>query len=364
MAIQYTAVNSRSKPESGDSKASLKVKRVGIAFVFAATLYSPEFLTAQKGPSEFLLAISKDDHTLSMVDPASLQVVAKMPVGEDPHEVVASTDGRTAYVSNYGGGSFHTIAVLDLVARKALPSIDLGPLSGPHGLMFFGGKLWFTVEGSKAIGSYDPVAKKVDWVLGTGQNRTHMIYVFPDEQHIVTTNVASGTVSLIEQLPPQMPPPPAERGGPHVDWNEVVVRVGNGSEGFDISPDAKEIWVGNSGDGTISVIDRASKTVVQTLKADIPGVNRLKFTPDGQHVLVSTLSGPDLLVLDAHTREQVKRIPLGHGCAGVLVQPDGSRAFVGCTLDNYIAVIDLGSLNVVGQVKVGGEPDGLAWATR
>jgi YVTN family beta-propeller protein len=52
-------------------------------------------------PKTALLVLSKQNHTLAIVDPADLHVVAKVPVGEDPHEVVASTDGRTAYVSNY-----------------------------------------------------------------------------------------------------------------------------------------------------------------------------------------------------------------------------------------------------------------------
>jgi YVTN family beta-propeller protein len=95
-------------------------------------------LSGQTTPSASLLVLSKHDHTLSIVDPSTLQVVASMPVGEDPHEVIASTDGTTAYVSNYGSGAYNTLAVLDLVGHRALPSIDLGhfvarmdsPLSG------------------------------------------------------------------------------------------------------------------------------------------------------------------------------------------------------------------------------------------
>ena len=41
-----------------------------------------------------------------------------VPVGDDPHEVIASADGRTAYISNYGCGAFHTLTVIDLVAQK------------------------------------------------------------------------------------------------------------------------------------------------------------------------------------------------------------------------------------------------------
>src|SRR5580658_8491213 len=163
---------------------------------------------AQATPRTALLALSKRDHTLSIIDPASLQIVAQIPVGDDPHEVIASSDGRTAYVSNYGFGAFHTLAVIDLVNRKQMPFLDLGALRGPHGLAFVDGKVWFTAEAAKAIGSYDPAAGKIDWIMGTGQNRTHMIFVSSDQKRIITTNVSSGTVSIIDQTAPHMPGPP------------------------------------------------------------------------------------------------------------------------------------------------------------
>jgi YVTN family beta-propeller protein len=340
---------------------------------------------AQSASSGALLVLSKKDHTLAVVDPATLKVLGKAPVGQDPHEVIASSDGTTAYVSNYGGGAFNTLAVIDLAGPKALESIDLGALHGPHGLTFVGGKVWFTVEGSKAIGRYDPATKKVDWVMGTGQNRTHMIYVSDDMQQIVTSNVSSGTVTILNmeevKMPgpppggPGMPPPggggmpPGGPGGPgggapRKDWNETVVKVGGGSEGFDVSPDKKEVWVANAQDGTISLIDLPGKKVIETLQANVQGANRLRFTPDGKLALVSTLSGGDLVVMDASTRNEVKRVPIGHGAAGIEIQPDGTRAFVACTPDNYVAVIDLKTLEVVGHIDAGGNPDGMAWAAR
>jgi len=349
-------------------------KRVRFALALA-TLISPAILSAQT-PKETLLALSKREHTLAIVDPATLKVLAKVPIGNDPHEVIASADGATAYVSNYGFGTFNTLAVVDLLDQKPLPAIDLGPLRGPHGLAFVAGKVWFTAEAAKAIGSYDPATQKVDWILGTGQNRTHMIYVSPDLKQIVTTNVSSGTVTIIEKTPPRQPglppgmpagvqpgppqgPPPGPPGG---DWDETVIRVGNGSEGFDISPDHTEIWVGNSQEGTISIIDFASKKVVDTIAANARGANRLKFTPDGARVFVSTLSGGELIILDAHTHKELKRLKLGKGSAGILMQPDGARAFVACSPDNNIAVIDLKTLEVVGRLEVGQEPDGMAWS--
>jgi YVTN family beta-propeller protein len=322
------------------------------------------FLQAADTPANTLLVLAKHDGTLAIVDPSSLQVIARIPVGKDPHEVIASSDGKTAYVSNYGFGAYNTLAVVDLVAQKALPAVDLGALRGPHGVTFVGGKAWFTAEGAKAIGRYDPASKSVDWILGTGQNRTHMIYVSPNMKLIVTTNVSSGTVSIIEETEVSVAGQGRPLDTPGGDWNESVVQVGNGSEGFDVSPDGKEIWVANAGEGTVSIIDIASKRVRETLAAAIRGANRLKFTPDGKRVLISALRGPDVTVIDTATRNPVQRIAVGQGAAGIVMPPDGARAFVACSPDNYVAVIDQHSLKVVGRIEVGQDPDGLAWATR
>ena len=353
--------------------------RTGWTAVAAVAIgVSAAALPAQVPSSGALLALSKGALTLSIVDPSTLQVVGRVPSGPDPHEVVASADGRTAYISNYNGGN-NIISVVDLTAMKALASIDLGPLRAPHGLAFAGGKLWFTAEGAKAIGSYDPAAGKVDWILGTGQNRTHMIAVSADLQRIVTSNVSSATMTIVERsvgagrgAPGGPPPGPPNRAGapgrpgagPAADWDETVVPVGRGAEGFDVSPDGREIWAANAQDGTVSVIDVRSRRVTQTLLANVAGANRLKFTPDGQLVLVSTLSGPDLVVLDAATRREVKRVAIGHGAAGIQLSPDGGRAFVACTPDGYVVVLDMKTLAVTGHVSVGPQPDGLAWVRR
>jgi YVTN family beta-propeller protein len=331
----------------------------------------------QTAASGSLLVLAKADQTLAIVDPGTLKVLGRVRSGPDPHEVVASSDGRTAYISNYNGGG-NIITVVDLVGIKALAPIDLGPLRAPHGLAFTGGKLYFTAEGAKAIGSYDPASAKIDWVLGTGQNRTHMIFVTDDLARMVTSNVSSATMTIIEKTagrgrggpgpgaPPAAPPGTGNRGraagGPagQGDWDETVVPVGRGVEGFDVSPDGKEIWAANAQDGTISIIDVATKTVTQTLAANVNGANRLKFTPDGTLAFVSTLSGTDVVIINAGTRREVKRLKVGRA-AGIQMQPDGARVYVACTPDNTVAVIDLKSLEVVGRIDAGGQPDGLAW---
>ncbi|HEX6464924.1 MAG TPA: hypothetical protein VFZ98_10735 [Vicinamibacterales bacterium] len=364
------------------------ITRLMASLLLTVTIYAVAEPIGQSRTAPALLVLSKGDHTLAVVDPGTLQVRGTAPSGPDPHEVVAATDGRLAYISNYNGGG-NIISVVDLTSMQVQPAIGLGPLRAPHGLAFIGGKLWFTAEGAKVIGSYDPATRQVDWVMGTGQNRTHMIYVRDDLARIVTSNVSSATLTIIDKSAgggrgPGGPPPgspgrgtagPPDRSGaagppaggrgpggpPQADWNETVVAVGRGAEGFDVAPNGREIWAANAQDGTISIVDASAKQVIDTLAADVRGANRLKFTPDGRMVLVSTLSGPDLTIIEAATRHTVKRLPIGRGAAGIQMQPDGARAYVACTPDDYVAVVDLKTLAVAGHIAAGKQPDGLAY---
>jgi len=296
------------------------------------------------------------------VDPSNLKVLARIPVGIDPHEVVASSDGKFAYVAIYGGGSFHEINVIDLVAQKPLPTIDTRPLYGPHDIAFVDGKAWFTAEGSKAIGRFDPATGKLDWSMGTGQDRTHMIFVSSDSKRIYTTNISSGTVSILTDslIQPGGNAPPGAK--PREEWIHTVIPTAKGSEGFDVTPDGRELWTASSEDGTVSVIDLGAKKLAAKVEGKVFGANRLKFTPDGKQAFVASLSTGELTIFDVASRKEIKRLKIGNGAAGILMDAVSSRVFVACSPDNYIAVIDLKTLEVVQHLEVGGVPDGLAWA--
>lgn len=338
---------------------------IGVCLIlcFASTL------CAQNSPP-VLLVLEKADSTMAIVDPATLKIVARAPAGSDPHEVAASSDGSRAYISNYGGSDsdLHTISVVDLAARKALPAIDIGPLHSAHGLDFVGGKLYFTAETNKVIGRYDPAAQRVDWILGTGEDRTHMVTVAQNQERIFTSNVNSATISIIEEGAPQNPGFGPSTAG-RKTWHVTNVAVGRGSEGFDVSPDGKELWVANAQDNTVTIIDVADKKVVETAPISVRGANRLKFTLDGKHVLIAGLGGgsngtPNLVVFDSFSRKEIRRISLGGGSAGILIQPDDTRAYVAVSARNKVAVVDLNTLEVTGEIPTGRGPDGMAWAAK
>jgi YVTN family beta-propeller protein len=310
-------------------------------------------LIAAETPSPALLVLNKADKALAIVDPASGKVVARVSVGEGPHEVTASTDGKFAFVGNYGQQTpGNTISVIDLASQKELRRVDLGPLQRPHGMFFAAGKVYFTCETNRLIGRYDPVANQIDWLFGTGQATTHMVITNPDASRIFTSNIGSDTVSVIERV-----------AGP-AGWTETVIPVGKGPEGIDWSPDGKEIWSASGGDGGVSIIDVDTKKVTHTLSVGSKRTNRLKFTPNGKLVLLSDRDGGQLIVLDRATKKERARIAMGRNPEGIQMEPGGARAYVAQEGANDVAIVDLKTLTVSGHIATGNGPDGMAWALR
>ena len=171
------------------------------------------------------------------------------------------------------------------------------------------------------------------------------------------------------------------RATPQIDLPGGVagdVTTGKGAEGLDVTPDGREVWVANRGANTISVIDTKTLKVVSTISAGKFPI-RVKITPDGRRAVVAFTESNDVGVFDVATRAEIKRIPLGRDAVaasgarvfqgrfgsssapvGVLITPDGQRAFVAATHADVIVVVDLENFRVLDAWTAGKEPDGLA----
>ena len=307
-------------------------------------------LFAAELPRPLLLVLNKPEGKLLLVDPTAKKVIGEVATGNGPHEVTVSADGKLAFVANYGDQTpGESISVIDLEAKKELRRVNLGALRRPHGIVESKGKIYFTVEMNKAIARYDPVADRVDWLMGTGQDLTHMLVINKEQNRIFTANIFSDSVGVME---------PMGQGG---NWHYTVIPVGKRPEAIDLSPDGKEVWTAHSQDGGVSVIDTDTKKVVATIPSLTKHSNRLKFTPDGKLVLISDAESSTVLVLDTKDRKVVQKITVGEVPLGIQIAPDGQRAYVACAQAGKIAIIDLAKLTQVGAIDVGAGPDGMAW---
>jgi YVTN family beta-propeller protein len=312
-------------------------------------IFSSAICVAQS-PRPLLLVLNKPQGKLVIVDPTAKKVIGEVATGVGPHEVAVSADGKLAFVANYGDQTpGESISVIDLESRKELRRVNLGALRRPHGIVESKGKIYFTAEANKVIARYDPAADRLDWLMGTGQDLTHMLVINKEQNKIFTSNILSDSVGVME---------PLGQGG---NWHYTVIPVGKRPEAIDLSPDGKEVWTAHSQDGGISVIDTDIKKVVATIPALTKHSNRLKFTPDGKLVLVSDAESSQVLAIDVKERKLVKKIAVGEVPLGIQITPDGRRAYVACAQAGLIAIVDLSTLTQTGAIEVGPGPDGMAW---
>ncbi|REJ75454.1 MAG: YncE family protein [Acidobacteria bacterium] len=328
----------------------MKFQKALLPSIFFSLLAFPLLACAQGTGRTELLILNKNEAKMVIVDAATLEKVGEVPTGDFPHEVAVSADGKTAYVANYGAQQpNNSISVIDIPGRKEIKRIDLGGFYRPHGIAVVDGKVFFTSESSRTVARLDPQTEKIDWVMGTGQTATHMLAITPDGGRLYTANIASDTVTSINL---KGPPSPA---------NIKQIAVGRQPEAIDVSPNGKEVWVGQNGDGKISIIDPATDQVKESIEVGKVPI-RVKFTPDGKYVLVSDASSGELVVVDAATRKEVKRASVGGVPVGILVQPDTKRAYVALTQLDTVKVFDMETMEFIKDLKPGDNPDGLGWA--
>ena len=299
-----------------------------------------------------LVALNKADATLSIIDPATMRVTGSVPTGADPHEVVLSPDGKIAYVANYGPGPApgNTLSVIDLATAKELRRVDLSPLYRPHGIQMIGGKIYFTAETNRMIARYDPAANKIDWMMGTGQNASHMIAGSADQKRFYTANIGSDSITAFEF---QNVPPAASK--------VTHIPIGKQPEAIDLSPDGKEIWAGLNVEGMVEVVDTAANRSLQ--KINIGGrPYRVRFTPNGKTVVCTMVASKELLLIDAASKKELKRIKLESVPLGIAFAADGKTAFVTVGEPDAVLRVDLDSGDVTGRVETGKVPDGIAVA--
>ena len=308
-----------------------------LTLIIGALLVSVHSAVSQETSTARLLVLLRDASTLAVVDPVAGTVIGRVQTVTNPHEITASDDGRLAFVASPTAG----ISVIDLEALMEIRRIDIGAGSVPHDVRYAAGKLYFTAEGYKTIGRYDPASNKVEWLLGIGKDGTHMLVMSEDLNTIFTADRGSNTVTVVDGI----------AAGPTDSTVTSISVGGEGPEGIDLSPDESEIWTATRNDGGISIIDVATKEVIQRLDLNLQDPNRLTFTPDGDYVLISDGRGNSLVVMDAASRTEVARLDVSPNA--LLVQPDGLLAYAALRGDHRVAVIDLETLEVIAEIPTG-----------
>jgi YVTN family beta-propeller protein len=296
-----------------------------------------------------LLVVSQDESILQVFDPDSGKLLGGVRTGRGPHEVIATPDGRYAFVGDFESVD-NTVTKIDLHEYERVQAIKLDPFYGPHDLAITrdGKRLFVTAEKTRTIIEIDPETGELLMNYNTLSLMTHKLVLSPDEEFIFATNNAHNNLSVIDLV-----------RGEH----ERYIRCGKGAEALDITPDGKFLWVANRIGQSISILDVAERKNIETVPC--PGYPmRLRITPDGKQALVTMGTRGVLAVIDVASREEVGAVETGELPLGLAIQPDGKRAFVSNAKDNTVSVIDLGALEVLRVLKTAKAPDGLAYVAK
>ena len=323
------------------------------SLVIAGVVVCASVVSAQ---SRLLVAV-KGTQSLEIVDPASGTVVATVPEGGTTgHEVIASADGKTAFVPVYGdsgvgrpGTDGKNIAVIDIASKKVVGNVgfDHGvrphcPVIGPKD-----GRLYVTTELDKTITIIDPKTLKIVGTLPTGQEQSHMLVLSHDGKRAYTANVGPGTVSVID-----------------VAGRKVlkVIPISGNTQRISITPDDKWVFTADQTKAQMVAIDTAKNEVAKWIPMEGMGYGST-VTPDGRWLLVALPDQNKVAVIDVKTMQVVRSVPVGDYPQEVLVRPDGKTAYVSCMHGGgTVSEIDLGSWKVTRTIQTGSSTDGLAWA--
>jgi YVTN family beta-propeller protein len=320
---------------------------------------TPNVLAATMGPVSPALADmpvrvyvpNSDAHTLSVIDPSTMSVIATYATGFVPHHVTASWDMTKLYVNNTSGNS---LQVIDPRSGKV---VDKFEMIDPY-------NLYFTPDGSKAI----VVAERLQRLDYRDPNTWKLIKSVPipgsgvdhldfsaDGRYLIASDEFSGHVVKVDNekmevtgvmhvggLPIDVKMSPdgsvffvANQGrhGVHIIDPESMTEIGflptgTGAHGLNYSRDTKRLFVSNRLGGSVSVIDVESRTVTETWRVG-GSPDMLQVSTDGTQLWYSNRYHGSVSVVDTTTGAVIKVIPTGAGAHGVAFFPQPGRYNVG-----------------------------------
>ncbi|MDB6058539.1 MAG: hypothetical protein JWO95_2383 [Verrucomicrobiales bacterium] len=324
--------------------------------IAALTAFSVE---AQPATSKGLLLVcNKGDHTLSIIDPESgEQVAAVAEDGVTGHEVIASADGKLAFVPIYGnagvgkaGTDGSLIRVIDLEKKSVVGTIDLHKGVRPH-CAIIGPKnhlLYVSTEIQNSIQVIDPKSWKVLGSMPTGQSESHMFAITSDGNTAYSANVGPGTVSVIDIKAKKV---------------SKIIPVSPKTQRISISPDDKWVFTADQTKPQLVVIDAKKNEVAH--RVDLPALGYgTGVTPDGKLLIIAIPKLHQVAAVDLQTFTVVKTVDVPKTPQFVLIRPDGKMAYVSCDASKQVAAIDVESFAVQKLINAGAGADGLAWAAR
>lgn len=312
-----------------------------IALLAPAQAQQPTLLVLLKGASA-LAYYSLDGKQL-----------AKVPVGQHPHEMVLSADGRHVFITDNGvmrienaGKGGNTVSVVDIEQRKRVDTIGLKPRR-PHGIAMdpATGRIAVSAEAPNTLVLIDGRSRNTTKRFPTNGQTSHMVSFGPGKsgaEYAFVSNSGSGNLSVVQLTTGQI----------------KFIPTGQRPEGSVLSPNGRELYVCNRESDTISIIDTERQAVMGEIKTG-KGPVRVAVTPDGKWLIYACMHGHYIEFADLETRRPVARLPVDGEPISMSISRDGKYAMAAVEEKDTVYVISLPERKLVSkfQVDKGAAPD-------
>lgn len=311
------------------------------------------------GDTPLLLVANRSSHEITFVDLTNDRVVARTETGAGPHLLSNVSEGLVAAT---GYGEFprphkrpvakrppfeskpnSRLTVVDIESRAVKLDTEIAGCARPHASWIIDRSVYVTCEDERQLSIVDLENGSVQGRMDTEQSGTHVLSYDPGSQTLAASNTGSGSLTLF-----------------HLGSSDsTIVPLTSGSEGA--LAVSGMIWVGNTGDGSVSVVDPATGEVVETI-ADVCGFPIAFTVSTDSNIWLACFGSSEVLAFDSQTRAIVQRISLDEQPLNVLAHPTAERLYVSYPRQNAIGEIDLRTKQERRRINVGIEPDGLRWA--
>lgn len=277
--------------------------------------------------------------------------IAAVAVGQYPHEIVRSPDGRYAYISDNGilwmtnpGQGGNTISIIDLKSHRKAGVISLGEYRRPHGMDIDPNRnrMVVTIENPHGLLLIDLTSRKVLRKYDTGGRAPHMVLLSPDRRYAYVSNTDSDSVGIV-----------------HLESGKVTaVATGDRPQGGVLSHDGAFAYMTNSDGNSISILDTRSQRVVGSI-ATGKGPGRVAVTPDGKTLVYNLQAGHGVGFADVATRRQIAEVPIGGAPLSLSMSRDGAFAYAGIQDQDKVVVLSVKDRKVARsfQTPQGAGPD-------
>jgi len=309
-----------------------------------------------KASRNLLLVVNQGDQSMSLVDPDAGVAIGKVKTNEvRAHEVTASPDGRLAYLPIYGdsgvgkpGTNGGNVEIVDLDKQSVVDSIELGPVR-PHWVKFGpDGMLYVSAELDKAIDVLDPQQRKRVGSIPTGQPESHMVVISRDGHRAYTANVGAGTVTVVDLVGRKL---------------IKVIPVAETVQRISMSRDGRFVFTSDQKSPRLAVIDTATNEVSRWISLPAVGYGTAP-TLDGNWLLVTMEVPNQVAVVDLAQMKVDRTIPVAKTPVQILVRPDRPLAYISCSGDGKVVLLNLESWKAEKMIETGPGADGLAWVAK